>query len=83
VALRFEHSDEGAVFLSSGWREQPSGTAHALVGRAATFRIEAEALRARAHATDEPVIRDHYLALAQRWSTLATGLEAETLLWPG
>jgi hypothetical protein len=72
-------SDEGAAFVSSGWREEPSGTACDLVGRAAHFRIEADMLRGRACMTDEPVVREQYLALARRWSMFAAGLEAEAL----
>jgi hypothetical protein len=50
-----------------------------LFGRAAQFRIEADALRKRAAAMDEDVIRDQYLLLADRWAMLAAGLEAEQL----
>ena len=43
--------------------------AHAdAIGRAAGFRLEAETLRERARATDEAVVREHYLALADRWT---------------
>ncbi len=70
-------SDEGTAFVSSGWREEPSGTVRDLVGRAALFRIEADMLRERACMTDEPVVREQYLALAERWSMFAAGLEAE------
>ena len=51
-----------------------------LVSRAASFRIEADALRERARQSNERVIRDEYLALARRWSTMAAGLEAELML---
>lgn len=47
----------------------------AVLGRAATFRGEAEALRQRACASGESVIRDQYLMLADRWSMLAASLE--------
>jgi hypothetical protein len=47
-----------------------------LVSRAAGFRMEASVLRARAEASEEPVIRDQYLVLADRWSNVATSLEA-------
>ena len=61
------------------WREEPSGATRRLVGRAASFRIEAEMLRERAGMTDEPAIREQYLALAEKWSKFAAGLEAEAL----
>jgi hypothetical protein len=51
-----------------------------MIGRAASFRIEAQWLRARADAADEPVMREQYLSLANRWTTLAASLEAETML---
>jgi hypothetical protein len=50
-----------------------------LVGRAANFRLEADALRERASASTERVIRDQYLALAERWASFAAGLEAELM----
>ena len=50
-----------------------------LFGRAAQFRIEAAVLRERAETMDENVIRDQYLLLADRWTMLAAGLEAEQL----
>ena len=54
--------------------------AHAVaVSRAAAFRIEAEILRERARATDEAVVREQYLALADRWAMFATSLEAELM----
>lgn len=56
-----------------------SDDARVRVGRAASFRIEADALRERAGAADENVIKDQYLALADRWSMLAAHLEAELL----
>lgn len=56
-----------------------SDDARASVSRAATFRIEADALRERAHASGENLIKDQYLALAERWSMLAAHLEAELL----
>jgi hypothetical protein len=51
-----------------------------LISRAASFRIEAQWLRARADASDEPVMREQYLSLAHRWTNLAASLEAETML---
>jgi hypothetical protein len=51
-----------------------------LVCRAASFRIEAQWLLVRADAADEPVMREQYLSLANRWATLAASLEAETML---
>jgi hypothetical protein len=68
----------GELAVRSGG-ENLSQDARARVGRAATFRIEAEALRDRAHASGEDVIKNQYLALADRWSTLAAHLEAELL----
>lgn len=54
--------------------------AHAdAIGRAAGFRLEAETLRERARATDEAVVREHYLALADRWTMFASSLEAELM----
>jgi hypothetical protein len=50
-----------------------------LLSRAAHFRLEADTLRQRAHATDELVVRDQYFKLADRWSTLAAGMEAQLL----
>ena len=49
-----------------------------LLARAALFRLEAETLRERASAIGEPVIRNQYFQLADRWLMLAAGLEAET-----
>jgi hypothetical protein len=71
------YADEGTAFVSSGVREEQLGDAYDLIGRAATFRIEADQLRARARETDEPAIREEYLALANRWATFAAGLEAQ------
>jgi len=71
------YADEGTAFVSSGVREERSGDAYDLIGRAAKFRIEADLLRARARATDEPAIREEYLALANRWASFAAGLEAQ------
>jgi hypothetical protein len=48
-----------------------------LVSRAAGFRIEADALRARARDIADDLIRDEYLSLAGRWSLCAAHLEAE------
>ncbi|HWA91635.1 MAG TPA: hypothetical protein VG889_16470 [Rhizomicrobium sp.] len=56
-----------------------SNDGQSLVSRAATFRIEADMLRRRAVEVDEDVIRDQYLKLADRWSTLAAHLEAALL----
>lgn len=50
-----------------------------LLSRAAFFRLEADALRQRAQVTDEMVVRDQYFKLADRWTTLAAGLEADLL----
>ena len=71
-------SDEGTAYVN--WREEPSDMARKLVGRAANFRIEADMLRERAGVTEEPLMREQYLALAERWSVLAAGLEAEALI---
>ena len=49
------------------------------LSRAASFRIEADILRERAQASGEPVVREQYLALADRWSTFAASLEAEMM----
>ncbi len=50
-----------------------------LAGRAAHFRLEADVLRERARGSTERVIRDQYLALAERWSSFAAGLDAELM----
>ena len=71
------YADEGTAFVSSGVREDQPSDAYDLIGRAATFRIEADLLRARARDTDEPAIREEYLALANRWASFAAGLEAQ------
>lgn len=71
------YADEGTAFVSSGVREEQLGDAYDLISRAATFRIEADQLRARARETDEPAIREEYLALANRWASFAAGLEAQ------
>ena len=71
------YADEGTAFVSSGVREERSGDAYDLIGRAATFRIEANLLRERARETDEPAIREEYLAMANRWASFAAGLEAQ------
>jgi len=71
------YADEGTAFVSSGVREEQLGDAYDLIGRAATFRIEADQLRARARETDEPAIREEYLSLANRWASFAAGLEAQ------
>jgi hypothetical protein len=81
AALRLKSlADEGTASVSSGVRKERSGDAHDLMARAATFRIEADLLRERARAADEPAIREEYLALANRWSTFASGLEGELLM---
>ena len=49
------------------------------LSRAAAFRIEANVLRERANTTDEAVVREQYLALADRWSMFAANLEAEAI----
>lgn len=54
-----------------------SNSGRDLAGRAACFRMEAEMLKSRACASDERVIKEQYLALAERWSTLAASLDAE------
>lgn len=51
-----------------------------LVSRAANFRIEADALRARALSAVDDLIRDEYLFLADRWSLCAAHLEAEAVV---
>jgi|HubBroStandDraft_5_1064220.scaffolds.fasta_scaffold768047_2 hypothetical protein len=50
-----------------------------LAGRAASLRMEADFLRARAELADEEAVRTAYLALAQRWLIFAAGLEAELI----
>jgi len=71
------YADEGTAFVSSGVCEEQPGDTYDLIGRAATFRIEADMLRERARETDEPAIREEYLALANRWASFAAGLEAQ------
>ena len=50
-----------------------------LAGRAASLRMEAVFLRARAEVVDEEAVRTAYLALAERWLAFAAGLEAEII----
>jgi len=47
------------------------------VTRAARFREEAAALRARAERTSEPLVRAAYLELANRWQLLAGHFDGE------
>lgn len=68
----------GSGTAVSGGNELTNAHADA-IGRAAGFRIEAETLRERARATDEAVVREQYLALADRWSMFASSLEAELM----
>jgi hypothetical protein len=49
------------------------------VSRAASFRGESDMLRRRARAGREDVIRDQYLALADRFSMLAASLEVQAM----
>jgi hypothetical protein len=78
IALKRTPPDEGYC-VPSGDRSEISDDVRAIVARATSFRIEADALRARAYAADDDVIRKEYLSLAERWSTFAAGLEAEAL----
>ena len=50
-----------------------------LAGRAASFRTEADFLRARADAAREETMRNAYLVLAERWLVFAASLEAELI----
>lgn len=50
-----------------------------LASRAALFRLEADALRQRAGATNETVVRAQYFKLADHWTMLAAGLELQLL----
>ena len=50
-----------------------------LAARAASFRMEAEFLRARSVLFDEEAMRDAYLALADRFLVFAANLEAELI----
>jgi len=61
----------GSGALSEGGSE--------LLSRAALFRLEADALRVRAGNIGEAIIRDQYFLLADRWSSLAAGLEMQFL----
>jgi hypothetical protein len=74
--LRAFVSEDIPVVKSDGVLQEEHA---ALVSRAAAFRIEADFLRERARQSKERVIRDEYLALAQRWSMLAAGLEYELM----
>jgi hypothetical protein len=47
-----------------------------LAERAASLRMEAEFLCVRADAVEEDAVRNAYLALAERWLALASGLDA-------
>jgi len=53
----------------------PSVDCSDLLGRAALLRLEAGVLRERANSTNEIVVRDQYLKLADRWAMLAAALE--------
>jgi hypothetical protein len=60
-------------------RLAPGPVCDDLAARAASFRMEAEFLRARAVLFDEEAMRDAYLALADRWLVFAAGLETELI----
>jgi hypothetical protein len=70
---------ERAALVTIGAREIPFHESLDLIARAANFRIEADLLRERACVSFEPVVRERYLALAERWLMFAAGLEAEAL----
>ena len=75
--LRNAQERDGAFGASGGGTL--SRDRNNLLSRAALFRLEADTLRLRAGATDETVIRDQYFKLADRWATLAAGLELQVL----
>jgi hypothetical protein len=60
-------------------RRAPAPVCGDLAGRAASLRMEAVFLRARAEAADEEAVRTAYLALAERWLVFAASLEAEII----
>lgn len=70
--------NKGQASLPSASADVSEEFGAGLLARAALFRLEAETLRERASATGEPVIRNQYFQLADRWLMLAAGLEAET-----
>jgi hypothetical protein len=76
-ALRNSEERDGAS-VTSGDGVSSNGIGDP-ISRAALFRLEADALRQRACATDETVIRDQYFKLADHWSMLAVGLEVQFL----
>jgi hypothetical protein len=78
IALKRTPPDKGCR-VPSGDRSEIPADVRTIVARATSFRIEADALRARAYAADEEVIRKEYLSLAERWSSVAAGLETEAL----
>ncbi len=59
--------------------EIPSSDISDAVSRAASLRSESDMLRRRASAVREDVIRDQYLALAERFSMLAASLEMQAM----
>jgi hypothetical protein len=81
AALRFSISpkvdNRGRTPVPAGSESLPEGCGEDLLARAALFRAEADSLRERASSIDEPVIRNQYFQLADRWLVLAAGLEAE------
>jgi hypothetical protein len=60
-------------------RLAPGPVCDDLAARAASFRMEAEFLRARSVLFDEEAMRDAYLALADRFLAFGASLEAELI----
>lgn len=60
-------------------RLAPGPACDDLEARAASFRMEAEFLHARAVLFDEEAMRDAYLVLADRFLAFAASLEAELI----
>jgi hypothetical protein len=69
--------NRGRAPVSSGSEILSEKCSQDLLARAALFRVEADSIRERASAIGEPVIRNQYFQLADRWLMLAAGLEAE------
>lgn len=60
-------------------RLAPGPACDDLAARAASFRMEAEFLRARGVLFDEDAMRDAYLALADRFLAFAGSLDTELI----
>jgi hypothetical protein len=77
LLVRQDNQTESSTVVGSG---NTLSKSHAdAISRAAAFRIEANLLRERAGTAGETIIREQYLALADRWAMFAANLEAELM----